>query len=111
MSIIYYQGLCYQPDSVLDEEYLTMGSYILDVFPNPFNSQSTIEINIPQSSNITIKIYDTSGKFVSAIVKERLPIGTHKFILNGSNLASGTYFISIETDNKIVASKKIVLMK
>ena len=51
---------------------------------------------MPKDANVTIKVYDLVGKEVFSI-EEFKKAGNYKVKFDGSNLASGIYFYSIET--------------
>jgi hypothetical protein len=60
-------------------------------YPNPFNPTTTINYTIPQSSNVTIKIYDLLGHEVMSLVDGFKTAGNHTAFVDASNLASGVY--------------------
>lgn len=81
-------------------------------YPNPFNPVTTIEFNLPKQSLVSLKIYDISGKEIeSEISKLYLNPGNYKVNFNGADYPSGVYFYSIIIDNKIISSKKMILIK
>ncbi|KXK52269.1 MAG: PKD repeat protein [Chlorobi bacterium OLB5] len=78
-------------------------------YPNPFNPTTSIRYDIPQSAYVTIKVYDILGKEVFSY-KEYKPAGSYEVKFDGSNLASGMYFYSLEA-NGYKDVKKMVLIK
>jgi len=87
---------------------------ISKVFPNPFNSNVNIDLEIQNESNISINIYDLSGRTVWD-KQLFLPTGNHNIFWNGKNnlnneLPSGTYFLEVSND-KLVKYKKLLLLK
>lgn len=78
-------------------------------YPNPFNPQTTIEYDIPKDNFVMIKIYDVLGREVFN-VNEFKKVGSYKVKFDGSDLASGIYFYSIESGN-FKDTKKMVLIK
>ncbi len=79
-------------------------------YPNPFNPSTTINFDIPREGNVSIKIFDLSGKEVGTIVNETMAAGYHSVRYDGSSLTSGIYFYTLEADN-FTATKKLVLLK
>jgi myo-inositol-hexaphosphate 3-phosphohydrolase len=79
-------------------------------YPNPFNSNTRIKISIPEKSYITLDVYDINGRFVQQLAKGNYNSGNYEYNFNGSNMASGIYFIVLRTDSKIKVNK-IVLQK
>lgn len=86
------------------------GFYISEVYPNPFNSQSKIDVILGRESNLEIKIYDLLGREISNIVNGKFRSGKYSFVIDGSNLSSGVYFLRIKS-NEGTQMKKIILIK
>ena len=85
-------------------------------FDNPFNPVTTIPVDIPFRSNITLTIYDLLGREVTTIYTGPLESGRHFFTWNGrdknGNLAStGIYISRLSTRSGITFSTKMVLIK
>ena len=76
--------------------------------PNPFSSETRIEMFVPQSvANATLYVYDLQGKQVKSIsVTGR---GATFETIHGSELQAGLYIYSLVTDGKLVGSKQMVL--
>ena len=79
-------------------------------YPNPFNPTTTIEFKLPETSHVTLKVYDILGREVASLVNEVKTSGNYKVYFNASNLASGVYFYRIEA-GKFIATKKLLLLK
>lgn len=90
--------------------YLPEDFMLSQNYPNPFNPSTTILYNIPKSEFITLKIYDILGREVKTLINGTVNAGYHKFIFNGSSLASGIYFYRI-TAGDFSSVKKMVLLK
>ena len=61
-------------------------------------------------ANVTIKVYDLLGRLVKTLVNEFREAGYYTVTFDGSGLASGVYFYTIEAGN-YKNSKKMVLIK
>lgn len=79
-------------------------------YPNPFNPSTTINYQIPNPGNVTIKIYDALGREVRTLVNEEKAAGSYTVSFNGSDLASGLYICTLRSGN-FVAGKKMLLIK
>jgi hypothetical protein len=79
-------------------------------FPNPFNPATVIRYALPQTSSVTIKLYDELGRVVSTLVNDTKSAGYHNVTFNASHLASGIYFYRIQAGN-FVETKKMLLVK
>ncbi len=86
--------------------------YLKQNYPNPFNSNTIIEFDLPQSSNISLKIFDLTGNEVASLLNEFRDAGPHKknFEAVKYNLASGVYFYRL-TANGFAQTKPMMLLK
>ncbi|MBZ0201668.1 MAG: T9SS type A sorting domain-containing protein [Ignavibacteria bacterium] len=86
-------------------------------YPNPFNPVTKINFTLPNDSKVSIKIYDILGRTVRVLIDEFRKKGTHIVTFDGTGLASGVYFYSIEarqagsTAVTFKDTKKMVLVK
>lgn len=78
-------------------------------YPNPFNPVTTIKFDIPQSTNVSIKVYDILGSEVYRLSEYKLA-GSYEVKFDGSYMASGMYLYSFEA-NGYKDVKKMVLLK
>ena len=85
---------------------------LYDNYPNPFNPSTNIKYTIPQTSFVSIKVYNILGKQVAEPVNEYLNSGTYTLNFNSAqyNLSSGVYFYTIKAGN-FTSTKKIILTK
>jgi hypothetical protein len=61
-------------------------------YPNPFNAKTTISYNLPESGNVTIKIFNKLGAEINTLMNQYQTQGTHTIDLNRSNMAAGVYY-------------------
>ncbi|MCB9069676.1 MAG: T9SS type A sorting domain-containing protein [Calditrichae bacterium] len=99
-----------EPVAVIPTEYGLDQNY-----PNPFNPETTIRFALPQSGNVTLKIFNLSGQLVRTLVSSEFAAGQHQIVWNGRNdlgekVASGMYLYRI-TAGSFVQTKKMMLMK
>jgi hypothetical protein len=81
-------------------------------YPNPFNPVTKIQFALPKAGNISLNVYDVTGRLVSSLIDNLdMNAGTVKIDFDGSNFASGVYFYSLIADNKLIATKKMILTK
>jgi photosystem II stability/assembly factor-like uncharacterized protein len=88
---------------------------LLDPYPNPFNSEVTVEYRLPVSGQISIEIFDLLGHTIHRPVHEWQASGYHKIVWNGTDknglsAASGIYFIRAGYQGQ-TALKKIIVLK
>jgi hypothetical protein len=64
----------------------------LEIYPNPFNESSVIELNLSMGVEADLEVYDMMGlKVMSVFMNKFLSEGIHQFKLE--NLPSGTYLV------------------
>ncbi len=95
-----------ESSSALPLDYIVENPY-----PNPFNPTATINIGLPESAFLRINVYNVLGQQVAVLANNPLNAGYHNFILDGSNLTSGVYFIHANVHGKMDEMRKVVLMK
>jgi len=80
--------------------------------PNPFNPITTIDFEIKNKTNVSLVIYDLSGKEVSTIYNGLANEGKYRINFNSTdyNLSTGIYFFQLKTEIDLI-SKKMMLIK
>jgi hypothetical protein len=69
--------------------------------PNPFNTETTISYQLPESGHVRLRIYDMSGMQVRQLLDGNQEAGEHRMTWNalddvGTVLSSGTYIYTLE---------------
>ena len=88
--------------------------YSLDnVYPNPFNPNTTIRFYIPRNDLVQIKVFDIRGNEVTTLVNKELRSGNHRVTWNGKNLGNGIYFVQMISgeNNYFVQTNSMILLK
>lgn len=83
---------------------------IRSIYPNPFNPDARVEIDLEHSGYLTLKVYDITGKEVSVLARGNYRAGPHTFVFDGSRLASGIYLVRLESQRSS-DSRKMILLK
>lgn len=83
--------------------------YLGQNFPNPFNPQTLIRLDVTKNQHAKLKIYNSIGQHVSTLVDRTLGPGKYEFLWDGMGFTSGIYFYTLEIDNKIQTRKMILL--
>ena len=84
--------------------------YLSQNFPNPFNSSTEIEYEIPEKGLTNLNVYDVLGRKIATLVSGIKEAGNYKTNFNSNNLPSGVYFYQL-TSNSYSRTKKIMLIK
>ena len=103
----------------LDADSILPSVYSLkEAYPNPFNPSTTIDYTLKESSDVSIVVYDLTGREVKTLVNEfKLSNGgeTHSVVWNGTDnagqtVSSGIYIYRM-VSNDFAKSHRITLMK
>ncbi|MEX0858087.1 MAG: T9SS type A sorting domain-containing protein [Balneolaceae bacterium] len=80
-------------------------------YPNPFNPTTNINYTIKEAGNVSLKVYDITGREVVSLVNnERLSAGNHTVTFDASNLASGVYIYALDV-NGLRLTNRMTLIK
>jgi hypothetical protein len=73
----------------------------LSVHPNPFHSSALLDLTLASSGDVTLRVFDASGRKVRQLVNGVLPTGVTAVRWDGRNergdhVGSGVYFLWLE---------------
>lgn len=68
-------------------------------YPNPFNPSTKINFEMAKEGNVSIKVFDYTGKEISTLVNGFRSAGYYTIDFNAINLSSGIYFYRMEANN------------
>jgi photosystem II stability/assembly factor-like uncharacterized protein len=80
-------------------------------YPNPFNPVTNISFSLPETGNVSLKVYNVLGNEVVSLLNSRLNAGNHNVIFDAINFSSGVYYYRIEIDGKFIETRQMVLLK
>lgn len=75
------------------------------IYPNPFNTHTTLEFSNEANKNCTLFMYDEQGK----CVQTKANITANKVDVERGNLPNGIYFYQVVTDNKVINTGKLII--
>jgi len=79
-------------------------------YPNPFNPTTTIPFSVPETGNVTLKVYNVLGREVATLVDEVRQPGTYQVTFDASQLSSGIYIARLTGDG-VSMTQKLTLIK
>ena len=89
-------------------------------FPNPFNPETWIPYQLHESTEVSIQIYDVSGRLVRTLDLGWQPVGSYMTPSSaaywdgrnavGERVASGIYFYTLQTAD-FAATRRMVILK
>ncbi len=65
------------------------------ITPNPVRRDATLAIELPQSANVQVDLYDSKGAFITRLVDRELGSGDRLLRLDIGDRATGTYFLRV----------------
>ena len=83
---------------------------VLNNYPNPFNSSTTIKFSIPRTANAELIVYDLLGREVTTLHSGLLSAGEHRCDFSSTGLPSGVYVYHLQGDD-FSAARKMLLLK
>ncbi len=83
-------------------------------YPNPFNPETTIRYSIDEPGMVALEIYNLKGQLVKTLAKGITDAGRYSAIWNGTDnngkpCASGVYLYKLNTKNKTMVQKMLML--
>ncbi len=88
------------------------GTHVLsEVYPNPFNPEARLTLQVAQTQDVKVSVFDLLGRRVMDLHQGTLSAGTaHAFTLSGRDLASGFYVVRVNGET-FTDSRRVILLK
>uniref|UniRef100_UPI0026080E88 T9SS type A sorting domain-containing protein n=1 Tax=uncultured Dysgonomonas sp. TaxID=206096 RepID=UPI0026080E88 len=83
------------------------GNFSYNFYPNPVESQLTIEYYLENATSVTISMYSLDGKLLKNIDLGRKDKGMYSEFIDCSTLSKGTYVLTIKTNTNTLSDKII----
>ncbi len=97
--------------SIKNAEPRSSSSFALfDNYPNPFNPVTTFSYRLAQSANVSLDVYDTSGRQIANLVKKKQHAGVYRISWTPSGISSGIYFYRLKA-GEYQSIKKCLFLK
>jgi hypothetical protein len=85
-------------------------------YPNPFNSSTLIQYDLPRTAQVGLWIVNELGQRVRTLVNQRQPTGSHQVVWDGKNAAgnvvqSGIYFCQLRVGQSYLKTRKLLFLK
>ena len=82
---------------------------IAGVYPNPFNSMTTIRCELPERSEVRLSAYDVKGRLVDDLFAGTLDAGRHSINWSPASLSSGLYLIRMEAGGNVRMARGVMV--
>jgi dipeptidyl aminopeptidase/acylaminoacyl peptidase len=91
-------------------DQLSTGNWQLSILPNPFIHSTIIEYHVPVKANISLEIWDITGRKVKTLVDQRKEPGYYSATLDAKDLSTGIYFVRLIAGD-YTETKRLILMR
>jgi hypothetical protein len=78
-------------------------------YPNPFNPDVTLSIEMQRPANIRLAVYDLMGRLVEVLTEGKHQAGFEEITWQVDELSSGMYVVRLEVENQNYQQKLILL--
>tara|TARA_Y200000002_G_scaffold382615_1_gene400330 strand:- start:2161 stop:3897 length:1737 start_codon:yes stop_codon:yes gene_type:complete len=99
-------------DGTLDIEKLLLNPSSFDLvslYPNPFNSEVTIQVKVYEKGSLNIDVFNLSGQRVKTLINGTLRSGSYSFNWDSNRIPSGMYFFKLTNGETVVVRKALLL--
>jgi subtilisin family serine protease len=109
-TVVYESGVNTEGEGLPPATFALRGSS-----PNPFQSQTTVRFDLPETAEVSVSVYDLLGRVVLQVPASLLAAGSnHSVTVDGSSLPAGVYLYRVEAQGSkqtYVQSDRFVLVK
>lgn len=92
------------PNSAPGIDFPLPSPFSLAIYPNPFNDQAQVLLDLPRPTLLALRIYDIQGRLVGQMEPQLLPAGKHllplKGLKQGETLPPGVYLLHLQTPSQ-----------
>lgn len=92
------------------------GALVLTVAPNPSRDATTLAFALPRPGEITLSLYDTSGRRIRTLARGQLPAGAQSIgwdlrDQSGLRVAGGTYFARLRLGDGSSITERVTVVR
>ncbi len=98
-------GTAVEGESTIPTSYALHANY-----PNPFNPTTTIQIDLPEATHLTLAVFNVLGREVLRLESGVVRAGRHRYLVDAAGLPSGVYLYRLETP-AFSQSRRMMLLK
>lgn len=79
------------------------------VHPNPTTAKLNFNVDLKEESDVTIQVYDLSGRLMRTDVSNKVPVGLQKIIMHYDELVEGTYLYKINIEDRSYNGRFVII--
>jgi|GEM_PF-5411172 len=91
------------------EHPASVEDFWLTCYPNPVNSTANIIYNISTAGNVTLSIYDITGRKIKDLISGFHQSGRYQILFSSDNFSTGMYFLQLRFGHQILTNKILVI--
>jgi formylglycine-generating enzyme required for sulfatase activity len=86
----------------------------VNVFPNPFNPQTTVAFTVPQAGQVSVQVFDMRGRLVDTLVRGSHDAGEHRVSwdgrdASGRSVGAGVYLVWVVTPTSSTTERAMLV--
>lgn len=92
-----------------DEPSLPAAASLLAPFPNPFNSSTTVMVELDRRLPVSLVLYNLLGQRVATVMEGWQDAGRSAYAIARGDLASGVYFLRLTAGSRTATARLVLL--
>lgn len=96
---IQIRNLPFNAVKVMKPTSANVASFAFSAFPNPATTNATMTVDMPESGNVLVAMYDALGNQVAVLLNEEVSMGQTIHNVDLSKFASGNYTLKVVAGN------------
>jgi hypothetical protein len=84
--------------------------YSVAAYPNPFNAETTLELNVAHAGEYSVVLHDVLGRQTAELFHGNI-YGTKSIRFSAADLPTGVYFAALRKNHQTLAITKLLLLK
>lgn len=86
-------------------------SFVLDAYPNPFNSSVTFEFEIESDARVQLRLYDMLGACIAVPLDDYRCAGRHIFVYTPDQRVRPSLFLAVLSDGTNMAMTRLLFTR
>ncbi len=87
-----------------------LGIQLSEPWPNPFNSATSLDLDLPYATHATVEVFDLLGRKVATLTDQQLDAGLHPIRWQPADLATGQFIIRANISGRLL-QRNVILLK
>ena len=90
---------------VVEVSVLGAAPELLGNFPNPFKDHTTITYSLPTRSDVSLRLFDVTGREVRVLARGSKSAGAHQVTVDATGMPAGVYFQRLQVGESVVTRR------